>query len=109
MTNNEYQKAAHSFAKYKESLYPVLGLAEEAGEVAGKIAKHLRKVGKVNWDAPDAQHAPSVRKELGDVLWFVAEIATVYGWTLDEIMAENIAKLSDRDARGVIVGEGDDR
>ena len=108
MTINEYQKLAHSFAKYGDELYPVLGLAEEAGEVAGKVAKHLRAKGKLNWDS-DPELTKSISKELGDVLWMVAEIATVYGLELEDVMNENIAKLTDRRTRGVINGSGDNR
>ena len=54
MEANDYQKSAHDFAMYKDNLYPILGLAEEAGEAAGKVAKHLRAVGRLNADAPDA-------------------------------------------------------
>lgn len=108
MTINEYQEKAHAFAKYEDDFYPVFGLAEEAGEVCGKIAKHLRKRGKINWDR-DPELVASVKKELGDVCWMVAEVATAYGFKLEDIMASNIAKLDDRLKRGVIIGEGDNR
>lgn len=108
MTINEYQKLAHSFAKYGDELYPVLGLAEEAGEVAGKVAKHLRAKGKLNWDS-DPELTKAISKELGDCLWMAAEIATVYGLELEDVMKENIAKLTDRKTRGVINGSGDNR
>lgn len=106
---NEYQKKAHSFAEYKDEMYPVLGLAEEAGEVCGKIAKHLRANGRVNCYKSDTDLASKVRKELGDVAWFVAELCTVYGWDLEDILVDNIRKLEDRMSRGVIIGEGDNR
>ena len=109
MDNKEYQEKAHSFAVYKDSLYPILGLAEEAGEAAGKVAKHLRSVGRLNADAPDAPFAESLKSEIGDICWFVAEICTIYGWTLSEVMEQNIAKLTDRMERGVIDGNGDNR
>ena len=109
MEANYYQKSAHGFAMYKDNLYPILGLAEEAGEAAGKIAKHLRAVGRLNADAPDASFAESLKSEIGDICWFVAEICTMYGWTLSEVMEQNIAKLTDRMERGVIDGNGDNR
>ena len=109
MEANYYQKSAHGFAMYKDNLYPILGLAEEAGEAAGKIAKHLRAVGRLNADAPDAPFAESLKSEIGDICWFVAEICTMYGWTLSEVMEQNIAKLPDRMERGVIDGNGDNR
>lgn len=107
MENTEYQKKAHTFSMYKDSLYPILGLAEEAGEAAGKVAKHLRKVGRLNADAPDAPFADSLRKEIGDVCWFVAEICTMYGWNLGDVMQENIDKLTERKATGTICGSGE--
>lgn len=109
MEANDYQKSAHDFAMYKDGLYPILGLAEEAGEAAGKVAKHLREIGRLNADAPDAPFAESLKNEIGDICWFVAEICTMYGWTLSEVMEQNIAKLTDRMERGVIYGNGDNR
>jgi NTP pyrophosphatase (non-canonical NTP hydrolase) len=50
-----------------------------------------------------------LQKELGDVMWMVAEICSVYGFALEEILENNIAKLEDRKNRNVIVGEGDNR
>lgn len=99
---NEYQERAHSFAKYGDrEMYPVLALAEEAGEVVGKFAKALRKGVEVDRDA--------VAKELGDVLWNLSEIATLLDLDLEGIAIGNVEKLEDREARGVVVGEGDNR
>lgn len=108
MNLNEYQKRSEKFAAYQGApehhgvnLYPFLALAEEAGEVCGKVAKALRKGGPIDSGA--------VSMELGDVLWQVAACAGELGYTLSEIAALNLAKLGDRAARGVIVGEGDAR
>jgi NTP pyrophosphatase (non-canonical NTP hydrolase) len=102
-----YQEAAIQFAIYKSRYYPFLGLAEEAGEVAGKIAKSLRKFGDeaafVNLDLDDMQ------KELGDVLWMVAACCDELGLDMEEVMRNNINKLSSRALRNVIDGEGDNR
>ena len=120
MNSKIYQEKAHEFAQYgMNAMYPALGLAEEAGEVAGKIAKYIRKN---NGETPpcygdvksaikdeDVQFRKDLSKELGDVCWMVAELCTAYGLSLDEVMEENIAKLFDRKARGVIVGNGDNR
>lgn len=98
----EYQVEAHSFAAYGDrEEYPVLALAEEAGEVVGKFAKALRKGVPVDKEA--------VAKELGDVLWNVAEIATILDLDLEEVAMVNILKLKDREDRGVLLGEGDNR
>lgn len=109
MTIQAYQKAAASFGCYKDPIYPLMGLAEEAGEAIGKVAKHIRANGKLNSDAPDAPFVPALKKELGDCLWMIAETCTIYGLDLEEVMAENIAKLKDRKERGVLCGEGDNR
>jgi len=119
MTPQEYQEKAHAFARYGNNInYPLLGLAEECGEVAGKVAKFIRKHegvdpfeagGWVSMANDRLQFNADLAKELGDVLWMVAEIATAFDLSLDEIMQTNIDKLTDRNNRGVIVGEGDNR
>lgn len=118
MTANEYQKTAHGFASYGGNpMYAYLGLAEEAGEVAGKVAKFIRHNDGLspNCDLQYALHdekskfVDALSHELGDVLWFVAEIATLNGLDMEGLMTQNIAKLSDRKSRGVIDGIGDNR
>lgn len=101
---DEYQKKAFTTACSSaiNSTYMVAGLAGEAGEVAGRYAKIIR-------DGDSAEQRQLLRKELGDVLWFVAGTATLYGWSLDDIAQDNLAKLFDRQARGVIKGDGDER
>ncbi len=100
-----YQEAAHEFAAYPHTpmgrLYPFLALAEEAGEVCGKLAKAIRKGVPVDNDA--------LADELGDVFWNLAECANMIGRKLSTIARGNIEKLSDRRDRGKIIGEGDDR
>lgn len=85
-------------------LYPVLALAEEAGEVAGKVAKYVRKR-DTNYELLRAD----VGKELGDVAYQLSETARQFGYTLQEIIDMNVEKLTDRKDRGVLVGEGDNR
>jgi NTP pyrophosphatase (non-canonical NTP hydrolase) len=48
-------------------------------------------------------------KELGDVLWYVAQLASELGLELDEIAQTNLDKLLSRQRRGVLSGDGDDR
>jgi NTP pyrophosphatase (non-canonical NTP hydrolase) len=86
-------------------VYCGLGLADESGEVAGKIKKVLRDHGgKVS---PEIREA--LKQELGDVLWYLTQIATSLNYTLEEIAEANIRKLADRLERGVIGGSGDNR
>ena len=108
MSLNEYQDRAQKYAAYQHApehhgvnLYPFIALTEEAGEVAGKVAKALRKGDPIDGRA--------VALELGDVLWQVAACANELGYTLEEVATLNLSKLCDRSARGVIVGEGDAR
>ena len=93
-------------------LYPVLALNEEAGEVAGKVAKWVRKSAAQSIEEAEDSFAvlrEDVKKELGDVLYQVAETARQFGFTIQDVVDTNQAKLSDRADRGVIVGEGDSR
>ena len=108
MDFNAYQDAARKTALYAHSFrvtYPALGLASEAGEVAGKVKKVLRDRGG---DFGEDQIA-AIKDELGDVLWYVATLASDLGLDLDEIAAGNVDKLRSRLERGPIQGNGDRR
>lgn len=125
MDVRDYQKRAHAFASYGNNpMYPAIGLAEEAGEVCGKVAKFIHKHDgsipltearrlfselRIPWPEDQKQFREDLAKELGDVLWMVAELCTTYGLFLEGVMEANIAKLEDRLARGVIDGNGDNR
>jgi NTP pyrophosphatase (non-canonical NTP hydrolase) len=86
-------------------VYPTLGLANEAGEVAGKIKKIFRdKGGQVT---PEDREA--LKQELGDVLWYLTQICTELDLTLEEVAAANLSKLFSRQARGTLYGDGDAR
>ena len=108
MDLNDYQQAARRTAIYAQDhrvIYPALGLASEAGEVAGKIKKVLRDHGGDFADAP----LEAIRDELGDVLWYVAVLAGGLGLSLDEIAATNLSKLASRKERDRLSGGGDQR
>lgn len=111
MNPTEYQQRAHALAIYPEERaieYVALGLASEAGEVAGKVKKAIRD-GK-NWTGEQRHdHLQAVQAEIGDVLWYVAELCTAYGLSLANVMHMNIQKLESRRDRGVIGGSGDNR
>lgn len=86
-------------------VYPTLGLANEAGEVAGKVKKIFRdREGRIS----DADRE-ALKGELGDVLWYLAQIATELDLSLEEIASANLSKLFDRLERGKIKGDGDNR
>jgi NTP pyrophosphatase (non-canonical NTP hydrolase) len=108
MDLSEYQRQSRRTAEYPREAwlaYPALGLAGEAGEVAEHAKKAIRddggKVGE--------ERRAAMAKELGDVLWYVAQLATELGLDLDEIATRNLEKLRSRQARGVLSGSGDDR
>jgi len=109
MNFTEYQQKAKATAKYPiighGVIYPTLGLTNEAGEVAGKIKKVFRdKDGLISDETREA-----LKAELGDVLWYLSQVATELNLSLDEIAEYNITKLLDRQARGKIQGDGDNR
>lgn len=109
MNFGEYQVAAGRTALYPKGehgwVYPALGLANEAGEVAGKLKKVLRD----NNGVVDAERKETIAAELGDVLWYVAQVATELDLEMDAIAAANIAKLASRAERGALKGDGDKR
>ena len=108
MDVNAYQAAAKETAIYpKETgiLYTTLGLTGEAGEVADKVKKIIRDHGGEMDD--DARE--SIMLELGDVLWYVANLTTELGYTLRDVAGANIKKLSDRQQRNKLHGSGDTR
>ncbi len=109
MTFSEYQNKAREFAFYpdvgKNLPYTGLGLCGETGEVADKIKKVLRDdKGEVT-----AEAKPELMKEMGDVLWYLSNMASELGVSLEDVAAGNLAKLGSRKSRGVLGGSGDGR
>lgn len=109
MTFEEYQTKSRKTAIYPDLgsniSYPTLGLANEAGEVAGKVKKVFRdNAGVVSQEQRDA-----IASEIGDVLWYCAQLATELDTSLADIASHNIDKLYSRMDRGVLGGSGDTR
>lgn len=102
MDVNGYQEWARDFDQEIHEPILTLGLVGEAGEFAEKIKKKYRTVPLV----PDPKE---LAKELGDVLWYVARLAALYGYSMTQVMALNVEKLESRRARGKLQGEGDNR
>lgn len=103
-TFDEYQEAAHTTAVYPPEnglAYLVTGMVAEAGEVAGKVAKHFRGDGELN--------NTELAKEMGDLLWFVAETSYHLGIKMSDVAQANLDKLASRQARGTLKGNGDNR
>ena len=106
---NDYQQAALRTAapkdKHNEVFHLLLGLVGETGEIAEKAKKIVRDRDSdfSQWDLAD------LKKELGDVLWYIAVIADYFDVALDDVAQLNLAKLADRQNRSMLGGSGDDR
>ena len=130
MELNEYQNKAMStcMESCNNISYMLLNLVAEVGEFSGKLAKAIRKgqvsIGglspdnknkltipsfpvEVNWDI--IAFDEELKKEAGDILWQLAGLCRVMGWPLDAVGIGNLEKLADREQRGVIDGDGDNR
>ncbi|AAP99968.1 MULTISPECIES: nucleoside triphosphate pyrophosphohydrolase family protein [Prochlorococcus] len=109
MDLNQYQDKSRDTARYpnvgNNVIYPTLGLAGESGEVADKVKKVLRdKEGLF-----DEDEKQQIKMELGDVLWYVAQLSTELGFELNDVASSNLEKLSSRSIRGKLSGSGDNR
>ncbi len=108
MELNEYQKKAISTAIYPNDYkisYLALALCGEAGEVADKVKKVLRdKNGQ--FYIPDLS---AIALEIGDVLWYAANLAKAIGFDLSDIAEQNLNKIQSRIDRGTLHGGGDYR
>lgn len=113
MKLDKYQKQAAEFDLFETSvdlkspgfLEKVLGIAGEAGEVTDKVKKIIRDKGGY----ASEEDRMEIAKELGDVLWYVANVARYLDVSLSDIAEGNIAKLSSRKKRNKLHGEGDNR
>ena len=109
MDLNQYQRQARSTALYPDlgsnPIYPALGLCGEAGEVADKVKKVLRDEAGVFSD----ERRQAIAWELGDVLWYVSQLADELGCSLETVAQANLDKLASRAQRQVIGGSGDQR
>jgi NTP pyrophosphatase (non-canonical NTP hydrolase) len=103
MTLSSYQKAAAGTAIYETQhaiIYPALGLAGEAGEVANKVKKILR-------DAKMDKAA--LAAEVGDCLWYIAALCRDLNLDMGDLAKSNLEKLYGRKQRGTLQGSGDKR
>jgi len=109
MDFDEYQKKSSSTAVYPDIghnfVYPTLGLADESGEVVEKIKKVIRDDGGVMTEEKRLE----IKKELGDVLWYLSQLATELKIKLSDVAQTNVDKLASRMDRGVLQGSGDNR
>ena len=121
LTLNEYQRRAMStcMESCDNFAYMASGLVGEVGEFFGKVGKHIRKE-QAMIDANEfitergrkyigEQEMHDLKSEAGDIMWMIAGLCKVMGWTLQEVCQENLDKLASRKKRGVIDGNGDNR
>jgi NTP pyrophosphatase (non-canonical NTP hydrolase) len=106
---SDYQAAARKTAVYPNRgsnfVYPALGLAGESGEVAEKIKKVIRDKN----NEIDEETRLALKKELGDVFWYIASLCDEVGLDMEDVAESNIKKLLDRQQRDVLHGSGDNR
>ena len=114
MTFNEYQLKARKTAIFPNKdknwqsyrfIYTTLGMMGEAGEVSEKVKKIWRDKGKEIND----RDREEIKKELGDVLWYMSQLAWELKIDFDDVASANIKKLQSRLQRGVLHGAGDNR
>lgn len=108
MTFDEYQKQSRKTVIYpnqgKNYVYPTLGLTGEAGEVANKVKKLLRQ----DYSLTD-EYKQEIAKEIGDSIWYIAQLCTELGLSFDEVASHNLEKLLKRLEENKIHGSGDNR
>ncbi len=111
MNFDEYQELASLTADFKNRspeykiMYSCMGLAGETGEVIEKIKKVMRNDGGAMTD----EQRQSIKLEIGDVLWYLSQVARFSGISLGDAAQANVEKLADRRKRGVIRSAGDTR
>jgi NTP pyrophosphatase (non-canonical NTP hydrolase) len=108
MDFSDYQRFSRRTAEYPRDAwlaYPALGLVGEAGEVA----EHAKKAIRDDGGAVSDERRAALARELGDVLWYVSQLASELELELDAIARENLEKLFSRQSRGVLSGSGDYR
>jgi NTP pyrophosphatase (non-canonical NTP hydrolase) len=113
---DNYQTESLKTAVYpagQGQVYTALGLANEAGEVAGVVKKIIRDDANLNMSLTRYEIAQTnrekIKAELGDVLWYLAAVAKEYNLKLSDVAQYNLDKLRDRAERGVLKGSGDNR
>jgi NTP pyrophosphatase (non-canonical NTP hydrolase) len=109
MDFNEYQNKARQTAIYPDKdnnfIYPTLGLVGEAGEVAEKMKKVIRDDAGIISE----EKRTEIVKELGDVMWYIANLAKELNVDLEDVALANLEKLQSRQQRNQLHGSGDNR
>lgn len=117
MELNEYQERAMDTCmdSCENDSYMLLNLVAEVGELAGKIAKGIRREeievceGNYLLNQNHRYDDKDLMLEAGDILWQLAGLCKTMCWTLEDVAQANLDKLASRQQRGVIDGNGDHR
>ena len=125
MTLKEYQERAMvtCMPSCENFSYMMLNLVGEVGELASKVAKAIRKgTVEITSEYQSSSYLmpymteeewlrfnQELMLEAGDILWQLSGLCHTMGWNLEDVGAENLAKLKDRASRGKIEGNGDFR
>jgi NTP pyrophosphatase (non-canonical NTP hydrolase) len=86
-------------------MYPFLGLAGEAGELCNQVKKVLRDEQVDSLEQLSDSRRAKMLDELGDVLWYAAEICTMLGVEMEEVAAANLTKLARRAENNTLHGD----
>lgn len=111
MEFDDYQEKTNVTATFTgkqaehELMYLTLGTCGEVGEIAEKVKKIIRNDDGVISD----EKRELLKLEVGDVLWYLAQLSRVLGFSLEGAAQANLVKIMDRRARGVIKSSGDTR
>ena len=97
-----------------ELTYSALGIAGEVGEVCDKLKKYWRDriwldTDHFSFSNMRKEDKDGIIKELGDVLWYINDLALGLGSSLYEVAMTNIRKVHNRAQNGTIHGSGDNR
>ena len=123
LTLNQYQEQAMSTCMDSCNNYSYMmdNLVAEVGEFAGKVSKAKRKGmvrftedGNIEFNedvtiGEGLEFHSELMKEAGDILWQLSGLCHVFGWKFNDVGLGNLDKLSSRQRRGVICGNGDNR
>ncbi len=113
MDFDTYQAESRKKALYPDIgnnfVFPTLGLVGEAGEIAEKVKKLIRDKNTATPETVASSDREEIQKELGDVLWYLSQLASEFNLSLNDVAQVNLEKIASRHDRGVVHGDGDNR
>lgn len=118
MKLSEYQVQSRetwqSINRQTDELHALIGLSGEVGELHEKVKKlHRDEISKCqSMDDVRAKYViaqDEIKKELGDIAYYLCRCMDQYGIDADDVLVDNLRKIRDRKARGVLSGSGDYR